>query len=312
VTTLLVASTGGHLAQLYQLRRRLVSGAEPVLWATFDTPQSRSLLAGERVVFVPYVAPRDWRRVLGNSGLAWRVLVEHDVRELYTTGSGIALTFVPLARARGARCHYIESAARSQGPSVTGRLVARVPGVRAYTQYPGWASRRWQHSVTVFDDFCPAAPREPRPLKRLVVTLGTIKGYGFRSLIERLLTILPPDVEVTWQVGDTDVSGLPIQGRVQMPQDELLEACRQADVVVAHSGVGSALGALQIGAVPILVPRRHARGEHIDDHQTLIAQELARRGLALHREVDQLTLADLEHATRLRVAMGPSSGTAPA
>src|SRR5688572_23364836 len=45
LTTLLLASTGGHLAQLYQLQRRMVDPNEPVVWVTFDSPQSRSMLA---------------------------------------------------------------------------------------------------------------------------------------------------------------------------------------------------------------------------------------------------------------------------
>ena len=53
LTTLLVASTGGHLKQLHQLHRRLTTISGPYVWATFDTPQSRSLLEGEEVEFVP-------------------------------------------------------------------------------------------------------------------------------------------------------------------------------------------------------------------------------------------------------------------
>jgi hypothetical protein len=52
-----------------------------------------------------------------------------------STGSAIALSFLPVARLRGVPCHCIESAARSASPSQTGRLLRRVPGVRLYTQY---------------------------------------------------------------------------------------------------------------------------------------------------------------------------------
>jgi len=57
MTTLLVCSGGGHLQQMWTLRPRLPIG--DVTFVTFDTPQSRSLLAGEDVVYVPYAAPRD-------------------------------------------------------------------------------------------------------------------------------------------------------------------------------------------------------------------------------------------------------------
>lgn len=298
MSTLLLASTGGHLAQLHQLRPRLVARDEAVVWATFDTPQSRSLLAGERVEFIPYVAPRDWRNVLGNVPHARQLLRAHDVRRLVTTGSGIALSFLPPARARGVQCEYIESAARSQGPSMTGRLAAMIPGVRTYTQYESWASDRWRRSVSVFDDFAAHERTGPVAVRRAVVTLGTIQGYGFRALLERLLEILPPEVEVLWQTGDTDVTGLPIDAHPALPYAELAAAVERADVVVAHAGVGSALGALEQGRYPVLVPRRSSRGEHVDDHQIEIAHELSLRGLALHRELDDLSTDDLRAAAR--------------
>ena len=70
VTTLLVASTGGHLKQLHRLHRRLDGVEGPFRWATFDTPQSRSLLEGEDVDFVHFVGGRDPRNVLRNVPLA--------------------------------------------------------------------------------------------------------------------------------------------------------------------------------------------------------------------------------------------------
>ena len=58
MTTLLVASEGGHLAELNLLSKG-ISPAEDRVWVTFDNPQSRSLLAGEVVHFAPFVGSRD-------------------------------------------------------------------------------------------------------------------------------------------------------------------------------------------------------------------------------------------------------------
>jgi UDP-N-acetylglucosamine transferase subunit ALG13 len=301
MSTMLLASTGGHLAQLHRLRERLVGGDDH-FWVTFDTPQSRSLLAGEDVVYVPYVAPRDYRTVAGNVRRAREILTERKVTRIFSTGSGIALSFMPMARTRGIECHYVESAARSTGPSVTGRILAKVPGVKTYTQYNVWSSRKWPKTVSVFDDFLVADDDPALPqLDRVVVTLGTIQGYGFRSLVDRLLAILPPEAEVLWQVGETDVSDLPIKAYATMPQSDLLAAMQAADVVIAHSGIGSALSVLQLGKVPVLVPRAARRDEHVDDHQVGIARELSDRDLAVYREVEDLTLLDLQLASRGRV-----------
>lgn len=306
MTTLLVASTGGHLKQLHRLHRRLVGVDGPYRWATFDTPQSRSLLDGEAVDFVHFVGGRDPGNVLRNVPLARRILRTHGIDTIVSTGSAVALPFYALGRAAGLRCHYIESAARSDGPSKTARMISHVPGVHLYTQYPAWADEKWQYRGAVFDSFVPAeASATPNSIRRVVVSLGTFRAYGFERLVRRLLEILPPEADVLWQTGDTDVSGLGIVGHHAIPERELTQAIREADVLVAHAGVGTALAALEVGKCPILVPRRFAHGEHVDDHQTQIAGELGGRGLALSVEADDLTLDHLAAAAAARVATLP-------
>jgi UDP-N-acetylglucosamine--N-acetylmuramyl-(pentapeptide) pyrophosphoryl-undecaprenol N-acetylglucosamine transferase len=306
VTTLLVASTGGHLKQLHRLHRRLVGVDGPYRWATFDTPQSRSLLDGEAVDFVHFVGGRDPGNVLRNVPLAHGILRRHGIDTIVSTGSAVALPFFALGRAAGLRCHYIESAARSDGPSKTARMIARIPGVNLYAQYPAWAGGKWQYRGAVFDSFVPGeASAAPTRIQRVVVSLGTFRAYGFERLVRRLLDILPPEADVLWQTGDTDVSGLGIIGHHAIPERDLTQAIREADVLVAHAGVGTALAALEVGKCPVLVPRRLAHGEHVDDHQTQIAGELGGRGLALSVEADELTLDHLVAAAAARVKTLP-------
>jgi UDP-N-acetylglucosamine--N-acetylmuramyl-(pentapeptide) pyrophosphoryl-undecaprenol N-acetylglucosamine transferase len=307
VTTLLVASTGGHLKQLHRLHRRLDGIDGPYRWSTFDTPQSRSLLDGEAVDFVHFVGGRDPGNVLRNVPLVQRILREHDVDTIVSTGSAMALPFFALGRARGLDCHYIESAARGDGPSKTARMISRIPGVHLYTQYPAWADEKWRFRGAVFDSFAAAEEPLERPdrLRKVVVSLGTFKDIGFERLVRRLLEILPPDADVLWQTGDTDVSGFGIVGHEAIPERELTQAIREADVLVAHAGVGTALAALEVGKCPVLVPRRFAHGEHVDDHQTQIASELDRRGLAVSVEADELTLEHLAGAAATAVETLP-------
>jgi UDP-N-acetylglucosamine transferase subunit ALG13 len=319
LTTLLVASTGGHLKQLYRLHRRLDGIEGPFRFATFDTPQSRSLLADEDVDFVHFVGGRDPRNVLRNLPLARRILREHEIDTIVSTGSAVALPFYALGRAYGLNLHYIESAARSDGPSKTASMIARIPGVNLYTQYPVWADAKWQFRGAVFDTFVAADPvPHSGEIRKVVVSLGTFKDIGFERLVKRLLAILPPDADVLWQTGDTDVSAFGIDGKHAIPERELTAAIREADVLVAHAGVGTALAALEVGKCPILIPRRLAHGEHVDDHQIQIAEELSRRGLALTTDADELTLAHLQTAAATGVAIVPQdppfalAGTRPA
>lgn len=301
MTALLVASTGGHLAQLHLLAARLLPRDQPRLWVTFDGPQARSLLAGEALVTVPYIGPRGYRGIVKALPTALKLLQTRRIDRVLSTGAAIALAFIPLARAHRIPCTYIESAARADGPSLTGRLLSAVPGVQTYTQYRNWANGNWRLGPSVFDSFQPSIDlTSPRTIRKVVVTLGTQEGYQFRALLERLVEILPSEAEVLWQTGSTRTSGLPIRATTFLPHETLLSHMLKADLVIAHAGVGSALTALTAGHCPVLVPRRSARGEHVDDHQRLIAMELADRRLAVVRDLDDLESDALHLATSRR------------
>lgn len=269
--------------------------SEPT-WVTFDTPQSRSLLADRKVTYLPYTGSRAYVQTVRNTWTAQGVLGKGRYERVISTGAAPALSFLPLARLHGMEPIYIESAARSEGPSMTGRLLSGIPGIRLFTQYEGWADGKWRYGGSVFDSFEPAESSVGRKLKRVVVTLGTIGGFSFHRLLAKLIEIIPVDVVVLWQVGSTEAAQYPIDAVVSMSSSALDEAMREADAVVAHAGIGSALAALEAGRCPILVPRAQAHDEHIDDHQAFIAKALDARGLALHRSVEQLTRADLEEA----------------
>lgn len=296
--TLLVASTGGHLKELHHLRDRVAGISAPYSWVTFDTPQARSLLAGEEVDWVPFVGGRDPLNVARNLAHARRIFRARKPEAVLSTGSAVALAYFAYGRAKGLPCHFVESAARIEGPSLSGRLMTAIPGVHLYSQYRVWADERWRFRGSVFDSFTGVErPQAGRPqLRKIVVTLGTYRGYDFSRLVRRLLEVLPPEAEVLWQTGDTDVSAFGIEGHYAIPEAELTAAMQEADVVIAHAGVGTALAAFEVGKCPLLVPRRYAFGEHVDDHQIQIAEELGERGLTLTVDADELSSEHLETA----------------
>jgi UDP-N-acetylglucosamine--N-acetylmuramyl-(pentapeptide) pyrophosphoryl-undecaprenol N-acetylglucosamine transferase len=302
--TLLVAATGGHLEQLFRISGRFTPASGDVVWVTHDDAQSRSLLRDLTVHKVPYVPPRGYREVARVLPMAHRILRDGHFDRVVSTGAGVALPFFFAARARGLRCHYIESAARADGPSLTGRIVSRIPGVRLYTQYERWSTSKWNYRGSLFDRF-EAAEVEPAPIKKVVVTLGTMRSYGFRRLVDQLLKVLPevvePEADILWQTGATPLEGIPGRVAASYPNVELRAAIADADLVVAHSGIGSALTALELGKRPVLVPRRPAFGEHVDEHQSLIARELSSRRLAVSCEADEVSVEDLRLAASGRV-----------
>jgi UDP-N-acetylglucosamine--N-acetylmuramyl-(pentapeptide) pyrophosphoryl-undecaprenol N-acetylglucosamine transferase len=303
VTALLVASSGGHLAELHDLAPRL--GVGDRRWVTFDSPQSRSLLAGEDVVFVPPATSRDLVGAVKDLLVARRMFGRRRYDRVISTGAGVAMSFFLPATAAGLECTYIESATRTRGPSLTGRMAARMPRARLYTQHPSWADDTWRYGGSIFDAFGAEPVAGPRPVRKVVVSLGTHDRYRFPRLLTRLVEILPPAIDVLWQVGATVIGKMPAGARNQVPSAELHQAMREADVVIAHAGVGSALAAMQAGRRALLVPRRRAHGEHVDDHQVEMARELSRRDLVIAREAAEITLADLGEAAAWTVRASP-------
>ncbi len=307
--TLLAASGGGHLAELAQLRSRFAFDPGDVTWFTPDTAQSRSMLHGERMIHSEPAPPRDWSSAVHNARLAGALCRRAGFDVAISTGASIAVSVLPVARRYGARAYYVESAARVSGPSVSGRMLALAPGVRTYSQHRSWSNPRWPYAGSVFDSFEPGPEENQRGLDRVVVTLGSQLGYPFDRLVERLVRVLPAGASVTWQTGGTDAGAHGVVGRVSMPHDELIGAIEDADLVIAHAGVGSALSALQAGRHPVLVGRRRALGEHVDDHQLQIAAELAERGLATACEPQDLTGEVLLRAARRTVVMAQDPPT---
>jgi hypothetical protein len=252
------------------------------------------------------------RQVLRCLPVARRLHHERTLTTVISTGSGVALGFLPYLAARGVRAHYIESASRMGRPSLTGQLLSAVPGIRLYTQYEWNAKGRWKYGGSVFDSFERTEHAEPAPVRRAVVVLGTMyEKYQFRRLLDALVPLLGCDgaleraqgspVDTLWQSGSTFTDGLAIDARPWVPSAELDAAIAKADLVVSHAGVGAALTTLSAGRLPVVIARDPSRGEIDDAHQQRFARELDARGLALSREPETLSVDDLVAAARYRV-----------
>lgn len=304
---LFVCSTGGHLDEMLRLRERFWPRFDEIRFVTSDGPQPRSLLRDEAVEYIPPVEPRDLAGALRTLPRASAILRDYEPDAVISTGAAVAVPFLLQARRLGIPAHYIESAARTLRPSLTGRMVARVPGVHLYNQYGDWASTRWDYRGSVFDGFEATDRAHPPDTPGLVVvTLGTQDQFPFRRAVEAIepvvRTMSGPSTQVLWQVGATPVADLGIRGVRQIAAAELHSSLRAADLVFAHAGVGSCLRILEAGHVPVLLPRSYAHHEHVDNHQQFIAAELTRRQLAIHAEPEQLDvpLARLAMARDIR------------
>lgn len=111
----------------------------------------------------------------------------------------------------------------------------------------------------------------------IVVSVGTHEQHFDRLL--RAVSELGGSEELLVQYG---TSTLP-HGRGEwidyLSFDALAEQVAKARVFVCHAGVGSIVLARRHGLRPIVVPRKHELGEHVDDHQLELSRRLAQSGI---------------------------------
>ena len=81
--------------------------------------------------------------------------------------------------------------------------------------------------------------------------------------------------DIVAQVGESKYVPKRLDARATMLEDEFRRCVEDADVVIAHAGMGSIITALELGKRIIVMPRRAELGEHRNDHQLATARHMA-------------------------------------
>ena len=112
------------------------------------------------------------------------------------------------------------------------------------------------------------------------VTVGNAK-QGFHRLLNAVDKLAGENFfngeEVFLQLGHTDLSPGYCQFKSFLPEHEFDEYLKSASIVICHGGC-TQIQTIQMGKVPVVMPRRKKYGEHVNDHQVQLVEALASEG----------------------------------
>lgn len=140
----------------------------------------------------------------------------------------------------------------------------------------------------------------------IFVTVGT-HGQAFTRMLAGVAE-LPDQAELVVQYGHAAAPTGVRQAEPFMPFGEMERYFETADQVVTHAGVGSILCARRAGHRPIVVPRYHELGEHVDDHQVELTRRLAELGEVTPVWRDEDLAAVVAAAPRRGAVAGSGAG----
>lgn len=139
----------------------------------------------------------------------------------------------------------------------------------------------------------------------IFVTVGT--QLAFPRLIDAMNRIAPTLSEtVIAQTGPGGGDWTNLDHRANLSPAAFAETFRAARAIVAHAGIGTILSARSAGKPLIVMPRRHALGEHRNDHQLATARQVAELP-GIHVTEDETGIAALLAAPELTAASEASS-----
>lgn len=275
----LVCSAGGHLNQMKELIAPL-SAVSDVYLVTLDREDSRTLLKQHiRHYFIRDI--RDQGTLLSNFSDSLRVFLKEKPDIVITTGAGSALWTCLLARLFFKKVIYIESFARVEEPSAFGKFIYRFASKVLY-QWPKLKNfyKKGIYAGSIFNINLNSVTKKEA---QVFVTVGSTE-FQFNRLLKDIDDLIEQGVikeKVIAQVGTCDYVPRNFEHFRWISFAEMQKLMQQSKYTVTHSGTGSIVNALQMGAKVITVPRLVKYGEHLDDHQLEIASEFKALGLLM-------------------------------
>lgn len=113
----------------------------------------------------------------------------------------------------------------------------------------------------------------------IFVTVGTHE-QPFNRLIKKMDELKKNNFikdEVVVQTGFSTFEPQFCQWSKLIPYQQMIKNVSEARIVITHGGPASFIMPLQLGKIPIVVPRQKQFGEHVNDHQIEFARKVSTR-----------------------------------
>lgn len=125
----------------------------------------------------------------------------------------------------------------------------------------------------------------------IFVTVGTHEQQ-FNRLVQ-YMDNLDLNEEVVIQTGYSTYEPKHCKWKKLFPYSDMIRYVEQARIVITHGGPSSFIMPLQVGKVPIVVPRKKEFDEHVNDHQVEFAKAVAERqgNIIVIEDMEQLKTA---------------------
>ena len=113
----------------------------------------------------------------------------------------------------------------------------------------------------------------------IFVTVGTHE-QPFNRLLKKIDELKKDGIiheDVIMQTGFSTYEPKYCEWSKLIPYQQMIKNVEDARIVITHGGPASFIMPLQIGKVPIVVPRQRKFDEHVNDHQVEFARNVAER-----------------------------------
>ena len=126
----------------------------------------------------------------------------------------------------------------------------------------------------------------------ILVTVGT-QG-PFDRLVQAVdrWALENPGQEIFAQIGPSEYRPRAMEFSEGLDPIRFEELLEQADVIIAHAGMGTILKALELGKPVLIMPRRASLGEQRNEHQLATAERFRAMGV-VQVAADEAELADM-------------------